>query len=77
MYAVDRSVHYTPIPWVVDDGDIIPEHLLALRFEDAENLPIPGVGIQKRLEPKTEENDEAEHPKQDKTQNCISGLFHR
>ena len=77
MYAVDRSVHYTPIPWVVDDGDIIPEHLLALRFEDAENLPIPGVGIQKRQEPKTEENDEAEHPKQDKAQNCISGFFHR
>ena len=45
MFAVDRDVHYTPIPWIVDDGDIIPENLLALRYEDTSNLPSPGITV--------------------------------
>lgn len=43
MYGVDRNVHYTPIPWIVDDGDIIPENLLALKYEDINNLPSPDL----------------------------------
>lgn len=45
MFAVDRDIHYTPIPWIVDDGDIIPENLLALRYEDTSNLPSPGITV--------------------------------
>lgn len=75
MFAVDRSVHYTPIPWVVDEGDIIPEELLALRFENANNLPSPDIIRQQQLEPKTEDNDEVKHSENDKTKNRLSRFF--
>ena len=76
MYAVDRRVHYTPIPWVIDNGDIIPEELLALRFPDADNVPSPGLEtLQQLLKPKTEEQYAIEHTDEDKTENslpCVS-----
>lgn len=41
MYHVDHEVKYTPINWIVDDGSIIPEEYLKLRFETSDNLPTP------------------------------------
>lgn len=39
MYHVAHSGEYTKLNWVVDDG-LIPEELLALRFNDEADLPI-------------------------------------
>ena len=70
MFAVDRDVHYTPIPWIVDDGDIIPENLLALRYEDTSNLPSP-------VKPKTDIHDVVEPTDEEKPQNRFSRIFGR
>lgn len=75
MFAVDKYVHYTPIPWVVDDGDIIPENLLSLRFEDANNLPCPDLSMQQLLNPKTNVNDAIEHTEENKATNRFSRFF--
>lgn len=39
MYHVDHAGDYEKIPWTVDDG-LIPEELLALRFNKEEDLPV-------------------------------------
>ncbi len=39
MYHVGHSGEYTKLNWVVDDG-LIPDELLALRFNDEADLPI-------------------------------------
>lgn len=39
MYHVNRAGNYERIPWTVDDG-LIPEELLALRFNQEEDLPV-------------------------------------
>lgn len=75
MFAVDRNVHYTPIPWVVDNGDIIPENLLELRFPDADNLPCPDTDRQQQLKPKTEDQDAIGHTHKEKAKNCLSRIF--
>lgn len=77
MFAVDRDVNYTSIPWIVDEGDIIPENLLALRYEDASNLPSPGRDIQKQVKPKTETHDVIEPTDEEKPQNRFSRIFGR
>jgi len=75
MYSVDRSVHYVSIPWVVDNGDIIPENLLALRYENAENLPSPDIVIQQQKEPNTPTNDKLEQSEKANSKNCLSRFF--
>jgi len=77
MFAVDRDVNYTPIPWIVDEGDIIPENLLALRFEDASNLPSPDRTIQQQVKPQTETHDVVEPTDEEKPQNRFSRFFGR
>lgn len=77
MFAVDRDVNYTPIPWIVDEGDIIPENLLALRYEDANNLPSPGRTNQQQVKPKTESHDVVEPTDEEKPQNRFSRFFGR
>lgn len=71
MFAVDREANYTPISWVVDDGDIIPEHLLALRYENVEHLPIPSQMAQQEKKPIIKNND-AEPTNEEKPQNRLS-----
>lgn len=46
MYHVDKNVNYVRINWIVDDGSIIPEDYLRLKFETSENLPMPDVSVQ-------------------------------
>ena len=50
MYHVDKDVNYTQIDWVVDDGSIIPEEYLKLRYETAENLPSPDLIINQQTD---------------------------
>lgn len=74
MYAVDRDARYTPIPWIIDDGDIIPEELLALRYEDTDSLPSPDL-MKKKTEQVKDKNYETENSEGDKPKNCLSYLF--
>lgn len=50
MYHVDKDVNYTQIDWIVDDGSIIPEEYLKLRYETADNLPSPDMIINQQTE---------------------------
>lgn len=75
MYAVDNNARYTPISWIVDNGDIIPEELLALRFEDAESLPCPDNNSSVLLNPKNELKNGTEYSDKDKTQNRLPRIF--
>ena len=40
MYHVDDKGNSQPINWIVDDGHMIPEHYLALRYKDESELPV-------------------------------------
>ncbi len=42
MYHVDSEGRYTCIPWMVDDGTLIPAAYTALRYTTADNLPYFG-----------------------------------
>lgn len=75
MYAVDRNVHYTPIPWIVDDGDIIPENLLALRYEDVNSLPSPDLMQQNMIKPNIDNSHETQNTEENKPKNCFSRFF--
>lgn len=75
MYAVDRDVHYTPIPWIVDEGDIIPENLLALRYEDANALPSPDLMKLDKSESQKGNSHGTKDSKEDKPKNRLSRLF--
>lgn len=66
MFAVDREAHYAPIPWVIDDGDIIPENYLELRFENANDLPCPDVLTQQCFDPQAEDNHAIENTDENK-----------
>ena len=59
MYHVDKNVNYTPIDWVVDDGSIIPEDYLKLRYETAENLPFPDIHNEQTESPQSPMNENA------------------
>lgn len=75
MFAVDKNTHYTPISWVVDNGDIIPENLLALRYENADNLPCPDNIIHKAIKSNNEIVNGVENTDENKTKNRLSRLF--
>lgn len=75
MYGVDRNVHYTPIPWIVDDGDIIPENLLALRYEDANSLPSPDLMQQNMIKPNIDNSHETQNTEENKPKNCLSRFY--
>ena len=40
MYHVDASGNSQSIDWIIDDGNIIPEHFLALRYSHDSDMPI-------------------------------------
>ena len=75
MYAVDSQARYTPVTWVVDNGDIIPDYLLALRFEDAENLPCPENNIVEMIKNKICHG--VENTEEKKTDNSLPGFIGR
>lgn len=77
MYSVDKDVNYTPIPWVIDDGDIIPENLLALRYEDTTDLPSPDLIQQTTITQQANTEHAAEPTDEKKPKNCLSRLLGR
>ena len=40
VYHVDQTGEYTKLNWLVDNDQLIPEELLALRFNSEEDLPV-------------------------------------
>jgi hypothetical protein len=56
-------------------GDIIPENLLALRYENADNLPCPDNIIHKAVKSNNEIVNGVENTDENKTKNRLSRLF--
>lgn len=65
MYHVDKDVNYTQIDWIVDDGSIIPEEYLKLRYETSDNLPFPDLIV----------NQQTENPQMPFTENASPYTF--